>query len=112
MNITAKKNNIMTKALITFDTVDEEEFHKILKHHIDYMIDFDDMSDVISSAHDITFYDTDERRDTKKLQMISSILDDILNVEPTAKDLDYDDDAMSLYEQLKSLKATLDNMGL
>ncbi|MBO5435897.1 hypothetical protein J6A31_08895 [bacterium] len=51
--------------------------------------------------------------DRPRLNAIADLISDLLkNGNPTDEDLDFDDDAISVYHNLQKLKDSLDNMGI
>lgn len=107
-----ERNTKQIRAFMTFEAVDEDELNRILDHHMEYMIDFDDMSEVIESVHGVQSYSPNDKHDTTKLQIMAEILSDILESEPSDEDLDNDDDAIELYANLHNLKEAMQKMGI
>lgn len=99
------------KAIMTIETTDPEEIERLLDHHIDYLIDMDENPDIQSIAGVIS-YDIESKHDKDKLRMLSSVVSDILETDPSDKDLNYDDDYIELYSRLRSLKESLEKTGL
>ena len=51
--------------------------------------------------------------DWEKLRMIKDLVDGLIGEnEPTDEELDYDDDAIAVYDELHNLKMALENIGL
>ena len=107
-----ERNTKQIRAFMTFEAVDKDELNRILDHHMEYMIDFDDMSEVIESVHGVQSYSPNDKHDTTKLQIMAEILSDILESEPSDEDLDNDDDAIELYANLHNLKEAMQKMGI
>lgn len=100
------------KAFMTFEAHNEDELNRILDHHMEYMIDFDDMSDIIESVHNVKSYSPEDKHDVSKLSILAEIVSDILETEPSDEDLDNDDDAIEVYANLHNLKESLQQIGL
>lgn len=49
--------------------------------------------------------------DREKLLTLKDLLTDLLMNEPSDEDLDYDDDAIAIYEELHNLKDAMENYG-
>ena len=103
-----KKSYIRTT--MTIETTNKEELQRILDHHIDYLIDMEVNSD-IQSVEGVVSYDVDSTYDAPKLKMLASIVSDILYKNPSDDDLDNDDDAIELYNNIQKLAESLENMG-
>ena len=103
----------IVKAQMNIETNDVDELRRILDHHIDYIINMDDCSDIISSIANVQSYDITDKRDATKLSMLASLLEDILGEnEPSDEDLDIDDNAIELYDNLYNIKTSLQAMGI
>ena len=51
--------------------------------------------------------------DWEKLMKIKELIDELLGEnEPTDEDLDYDDDAIDVYDELHNLKESMERIGL
>lgn len=101
------------RATICFETKNPEELKRILDHHMEYLIDFNENKDLISSVHGVESYDVNSKCDKNKLQMIARVLEDVLGEnEPSDEDLDNDNDKIAVYEELHNLKEALKNIGL
>lgn len=108
----AENQTTQVRAFMTFDAVNEDELKRCLNHHIEHLIDFDDVSDVLSSVHGVTYYNPDDKHDGSKLTILAELLSDILQTEPSDEELDNDDKAIELYDELHNLKIAMENMGL
>lgn len=95
---------------IETDSKNVEELRRILDHHVDYLIDMDNNPDIESIA-DVISYDSDSKYDRGKLQMLSAIIEDILDSNPSASDYDDEDEASELYHAIRKLASALDTMG-
>lgn len=102
----------LIKAYMSIETDSEnvEELRRVLDHHIDYLIDMDNNPDIESIA-DVISYDSDSKYDRGKLQMLSAIVEDILDSNPSASDYDDEDEASELYHTIHKLASALDAMG-
>ena len=49
--------------------------------------------------------------DREKLLTLKNLLTDLLMNEPSDENLDYDDDAIAIYEELHNLKDAMENYG-
>ena len=57
-------------------------------------------------------YDTESKHDAEKLAMLAIIVNDIIGEnEPSDEDLDNDDTAIELYDNIHNLKLSLEDMG-
>lgn len=99
-------------ALMTFESPNPDELERYLDHHIEYIMDLDNNTDVISSVHGVMSYNPEDKHDRTKIQMLATILSDILANEPSDADLDYDDDNISLYDELHNLKNCFEQLGI
>jgi hypothetical protein len=62
--------------------------------------------------HIIGSYDDNEKCDRNKIACIASIINDVLDKsEPSDEELDYDDDAIALYDELHNTKQALEQCG-
>lgn len=104
--------NQIVKAFMTIETGNPEELQRMLDHHMEYLIDFDEHYDTVKSISNVMSYDAAERHDRTKLQILSAVINDILSDEPSDADLDHDDDAISLYGGIHNLKESLARMGM
>lgn len=95
---------------IETDTENVEELRCTLRHHVDYLIDMNNNPDIKSVANVIS-YNTDSKYDRGKLQMLSAIIEDILDSNPSASDYDDDEEASALYHAIHKLASALDAMG-
>lgn len=102
----------LIKTMLSITTEDSEELHRILDHHVDYLIDMDANSDIVTSIGNVISYNVDDKHDKHKLQMLAQIVDDILETEPSDEDLDNDDTAIEMYANIKNLKESLKKYGL
>lgn len=66
----------------------------------------------IKCVSNVISYDTADKYDKDKLCILSAVVNDILSDEPSDADLGYDDDAVSLYGSIRSLKESLARMGI
>lgn len=92
---------------MSIKTGNPEELRRMLENQIEYLIDFDEHYDTVKSVSGVISYDTADRYDKSKLRILSSVINDILSEEPSDAELDYDDDAVSLYGSIRSLKDSL-----
>ena len=107
-----KTPEITLRAQMCFVTTKPEELGRILDHHMEYLIDMDDSRDLIKTIHSVKSYDVKSKHDVPKLQMLAALLSDIIGeTEPTDEELDDDDDAIALYDELHNLKEALKNCG-
>lgn len=107
-----KTPEITLRAQMCFVTTKPEELERILDHHMEYLIDMDDNRDLIQTVHSVKSYDVKSKHDVPKLQMLAALLSDIIGeTEPTDEELDDDDDAIALYDELHNLKEALKNCG-
>ena len=100
------------KAFMTFDVKNEEEMKRYLDHHMEYLIDFDSVSDITTGVHGVIAYNPESKHDGTKLQIVAELISDILDTEPSDEELDYDDKAIAMYAELHNLKEAMSDMGL
>lgn len=119
---TPAETNLRVIMNIACPTKQVEELQRILDHHMEYLIDFDENKDLITSVSNVCSYDIDtEKQNLQKLQIISILIDDILATEPSILVDDIlatepDDEALEnnqsmidLYAKIHNLKETLNN---
>lgn len=104
-------SEVRITALLETDSPDK--LRSVLNHHIDYLVDFDNNRDILTSARNVKSYCTDDRQDTAKLAMLADILGDILkDGMPSEKDLDNDWDIIEMYAAMESLKNAMADCGI
>lgn len=101
------------KVSMSLETSNPEKLASILSHHADYVIDFDDNKDILTSVENVQSYEIGQKNDRNKINMIADILQDILpdGKAPSYEDLDSDDDAYELYTALENLSNALEDNG-
>ena len=98
-------------AYMRFETSDEEELKRIIDHHMEYLIDFDD-SDLIKSVYNTSSYTENEH--TNKLKVLRKVINDIRANEPDDDDLDSIQNGHELtnvYAEIANLDQALKNAG-
>lgn len=102
----------IVKVFMNIESPDPIELRRILDHHADYIIDCDDNADVITSISGVETYADKDKDDRTKLRILASIIDDIIGEnKPSHEDLNYDDDAIQVYDDIKNLQESLEAMG-
>lgn len=101
------------KVSMTFETDNPEQLASILSHHADYLIDFDNNHDIVSSVENVQSYEIGTKHDGTKLSMLSDIIEDILpdGKVPEPSDLNEDDDMIALYDCIHALQKQLSENG-
>lgn len=102
----------IVKVFMNLESPDPTELQRILDHHADYVIDFDNNTDVVTSVSGVETYIENDKDDRTKLRILASIIDDIIGEgKPSPEDLDHDDDAIQVYDDIESLRQSLEAMG-
>ena len=116
-NINRKGDNTMaeTKELCVYmrlEAIDVEEMKRIVDHHLEYIIDFDNSTDLIKSVSGAKSY-TDDEHD-EKLRVLRQVIDDIRLNEPDDDDLDTIQEGhelTDLYTEIANLDQALKDAG-
>ena len=116
-NINRKGENTIaeTKVLcvyMRFEAIDVEEMKRIVDHHLEYIIDFDNSTDLIKSVSGAKSY-TDDEHD-EKLRVLRQVIDDIRLNEPDDDDLDTIQEGhelTDLYAEIANLDQALKDAG-
>lgn len=91
----------------------EEKLKRFLDHHIEYLVDFDSNQDVIKSISNVTAYNDSKSDNVEKLQILTALVQDILNTEPSDEELeksDNTDELLDIYAEIHNLKEALSNI--
>lgn len=101
------------KVMMTLESDNGAKLASILDHHADYVIDFDNNKDILTSVEGVQSYIIGDKTDRTKLNMLSEIIDDILpdGKAPSISELDDDDAAYDMYKAIESLKSHLEENG-
>lgn len=101
------------KVLMALESNNGAELASMLDHHADYVIDFDNNGDILTSVEGVQSYTIGDKTDRTKLNMLSEIIDDILpdGKAPNISELDDDDAAYDMYKAIESLKLHLEKNG-
>lgn len=102
----------IVKAIMSIETEKPKELRRMLDHHMEYLIDFDEHRDTITSVADVMSYETESDNYRAKLEILSYIINDILATEPSDEELDDDEDMIDLYEEIHNLKESLVDNGI
>lgn len=100
------------KVFISLKSPNSAELKRVLDYNAERIIAIDSNTDIITSVSSVDAYADNDKDDRTKLQLLSSIIDDIMaHGKPSEEDLDYDDDAMLVYDNIEELRESLENMG-
>lgn len=101
------------KVLMTLESNNGAELASILGHHADYVIDFDNNRDILTSVEGVQSYIIGDKTDRTKLNMLSEIIDDILpdGKAPSISELDDNDMVYDMYKAIELLKSRLEQNG-
>lgn len=108
----SKNNESIVKAIMSMETRNPEELRRMLDHHMEYLIDFDEHYDTITSVADVMSYEVEGEDAETKLEILSSIVNDILATEPSDDNLDNDEDKIDVYAEIHNLKESLTKIGI
>ena len=104
-----------TKELCVYmrlEAIDVEEMKRNVDHHLEYIIDFDNSTDLIKSVSGAKSY-TDDEHD-EKLRVLRQVIDDIRLNEPDDDDLDTIQEGHELtdvYAKIANLDQALKDAG-
>lgn len=105
MNNISEEKTTQVRAFMTFDTVNENKLKRILDHHMEYLVDFDSVSDITTGVHGVIAYNPDDKYGIRdKLKIIKEIVADILDTESINEELDNND---AIYNTLRELRKKL-----
>ena len=106
-----KKPVTTVRGQYCIDTTRPDDVIKTVEVYMNYLVSVD-RDNMMTNAHSCEAYDINSKHDKPKLRMLANILSDILGeTEPTDDELDGDDDAIALYDELHNLKEALQNCG-
>lgn len=94
------------QVLLTMESENPEELKRILDHHMEYLMDFENNKDVVTSIHHVMSYEETDIR--KKLQVLRAVIQDCLTQEPDDDTLENDPSLLDVYDEIHNLKETLD----
>jgi hypothetical protein len=101
------------RVLMTLESNNGAKLASILDHHADYVIDFDNNRDILTSVEGVQSYIVGDKTDRTKLNMLAEIINYILpdGKAPSISELDDDDATYDMYKAIESLKSHLEENG-
>lgn len=100
------------RMMAVFESNNPDRLRSIIGHHMEYLVDFEDNRDIVTSVRGAKSYCIDDKDDGTKLTMVANLISDILgDKEPSDEELDNDDDAIEMYACLHNLKEAMERCG-
>lgn len=101
----------IVKLYAEIESNNPEELRRILSHHADYLIDFDNNADVISSISGVETYEENYNEDDI-LKVLSKIIHDITDKGvPSHEENGYNNRKTFMYEDLTHIASALEVLG-